>query len=82
LEFYNGNSDIPITHAGLGEILGVRRESISTSLAEYERKGIVQVNRGQISILESRALEHSSCECKSELAVLKAKQNKLSALII
>lgn len=82
LEFYNGNSDLPITHAGLGEILGVRRESISTALAEYERKGNVQVNRGQISILESRALEHSSCECKSELAVLKAKQNNLSALLI
>lgn len=82
LEFYNGNSDLPITHAGLGEILGVRRESISTALAEYERKGNVQVNRGQISILDSRALGHSSCECKSELAVLKAKQNNLSALLI
>jgi|TARA_B110000116_G_scaffold267337_1_gene279516 hypothetical protein len=82
LEFYNGNSDLPITHAGLGEILGVRRESISTALGEYERKGNVQVNRGQISILDSRSLEHSSCECKSELTVLKAKQNKLSALLI
>jgi len=32
------------------------------------------VNRGQISILDSRALEYSSCECQLELAVLKAKQ--------
>ena len=74
LEFYNGSSDLPVTHAGLGEILGVRRESISTALAEYEKKGTIQVNRGQISILDSRALEYSSCECQLELAVLKAKQ--------
>jgi CRP-like cAMP-binding protein len=74
LEFYNRSSDLPVTHAGLGEILGVRRESVSTALAEYERKGTVQVNRGQIFILDSRSLEYSSCECQSELAVLKIKQ--------
>jgi len=74
LEFYNRSSDLPVTHAGLGEILGVRRESVSTALADYERKGTIKVNRGQISILDSRALEYSSCECQSELAVLKAKQ--------
>ena len=82
LEFYNGNSDLPITHAGVGEILGVRRESVSTALAEYERKGNVEVNRGQISIRDSRALEHSSCDCQSELAMLKVKQKKLSVLSI
>lgn len=74
LEFYNGSPDLPITHAGLGEILGVRRESISTALAEYERKGSIQVNRGQISILDHQVLEYYSCECQSQLALLKLKQ--------
>jgi hypothetical protein len=74
LTFYNENSEIPTTHSELGEVLGVRRESISTALAEYERKNIVRVSRGRVSVLDNGILEHYSCDCHQELIELRLRK--------
>jgi len=74
LTFYNENTEIPTTHSELGEMLGVRRESISTALSEFERKSMIQVNRGRVSILDSMRLENYSCECHHELIELRARK--------
>ena len=74
LTFYNEDSEIPTTHSELGEMLGVRRESISTALSDFERKSMIQVNRGRVSILDSILLENYSCECHHELIGLRARK--------
>ena len=74
LTFYNESSEIPTTHSELGEVLGVRRESISTALAEYERKNIVRVSRGRVSVLDSGILERYSCDCHQELIELRLRK--------
>ena len=74
LTFYNASDEIPTTHSELGEMLGVRRESISTALSDFERKNMIQVNRGRISILDSTRIENHSCECHHELIGLRERK--------
>lgn len=45
------------THQQLAERLGTTRESVSKSLGELSRAGLVRVTRGKISILDSARLQ-------------------------
>ena len=74
LEFYNNGPELPTTHSELGGILGVRRESVSTALSEFEKNNLVEVRRGRISITSTQRLETLACECHQELLRLRAKK--------
>ncbi|MBR0777797.1 Crp/Fnr family transcriptional regulator [Bradyrhizobium diazoefficiens] len=54
---------IPVTHDLLSVILGVRRASITTTLAELERTGGLVRQRGGIDICDRAALARRTCEC-------------------
>jgi CRP-like cAMP-binding protein len=59
---------IPVTHDMLSIILGVRRASITTTLAELERAGGLVKLRGAIDLLDRSVLERRTCECYQIIA--------------
>ena len=73
LNFYNKGPELPATHSELGEILGVRRESVSTALSEFEKNNLIDASRGRIYITDIRRLENLTCECHQELIRLRAR---------
>ncbi|MGY4466935.1 hypothetical protein ACVWWK_002617 [Bradyrhizobium sp. LB9.1b] len=59
---------IPVTHDVLSVILGVRRASITTTLAELEQSGGLIRQRGGIDVCDHAALELRACECYQIIA--------------
>ena len=59
---------IPVTHDMLSVILGVRRASITTTLAELEQAGGLVRQRGGIDVCDHAALERRTCECYQIIA--------------
>ena len=59
---------IPVTHDMLSVILGVRRASITTTLAELEETGGLVRQRGGINVCDRAALERRTCECYQIIA--------------
>jgi CRP-like cAMP-binding protein len=59
---------IPVTHDMLSVILGVRRASITTTLAELEQTGGLVRQRGSIEVRDHAALERRACECYQIIA--------------
>jgi CRP-like cAMP-binding protein len=57
------SNKIGITHEFLGLMLGVRRASVTDVLRPLQERGWIQSNRGEITILDRKALESGSCEC-------------------
>jgi CRP-like cAMP-binding protein len=49
--------DIELTHEFLATMLGVRRPGVTVALKEFERRGLVGVARGAITILDRDALK-------------------------
>jgi CRP/FNR family transcriptional regulator len=47
---------VPITHQQLAAELGSAREVISRLLKEFERHGVIALERGEIAILDPAAL--------------------------
>lgn len=62
------DSAIPVTHDMLSIRLGVRRASITTTLAEIERSGGLTKLRGAIDLLDRAVLERRACECYQIIA--------------
>lgn len=54
---------IEVTHQELGEVLGFRREAITLALGKMTSKGMIQINRGEIVVLDRPELEAGTCEC-------------------
>jgi CRP-like cAMP-binding protein len=58
------DSDVlPITQSLLAEMLGVQRPTITNAVREFERGGLIEGGRRQVTILDRRALSQVSCEC-------------------
>src|SRR5579864_6753098 len=54
---------LPITQELLAEMLGVQRPSISNAAREFERAGLIERGRRQVTILDRQGLADGSCEC-------------------
>ena len=54
---------LPITQSLLAEMLGVQRPTITNAAREFERAGLVERGRRQITILDRQGLTAASCEC-------------------
>lgn len=57
------HSAFALTQQFLSAMLGVRRSSVSTAAAGLQRKGIIRYQRGEMTIVNRKALENVSCEC-------------------
>jgi CRP-like cAMP-binding protein len=54
---------LPVTHAFLATMLGVRRAGISVTLENMQRGGLIRQRRGSIEILDAAALRANACPC-------------------
>jgi hypothetical protein len=52
--------DLALTHEFLALMLGVRRPGVTVPLSLLERAGLIQVNRGVISVVDREGLRQSS----------------------
>ncbi|MBA4180507.1 MAG: Crp/Fnr family transcriptional regulator [Anaerolinea sp.] len=58
-----GADEFPITQEFLAQMLGVSRPSVALSAGALQRAGLVSYHRGEMRILDRRALELAACEC-------------------
>lgn len=54
---------LPLTQETLAQMMGVRRNAISLVANALQRAGVIHYARGQIEIINLRALETTSCDC-------------------
>ena len=59
----------PLTQGFLGEMLGVRRPTVSLAAGMLAKAGLISYVRGHITILDCPGLEAASCECYRIIAV-------------
>lgn len=52
-----------LTQEFLGQMLGVRRASVSEVESELQQQGLLQYTRGTMTILDRPGLEKRTCEC-------------------
>ena len=58
-----GSGKFRMTHDFLSSMLGVRREGVTEAASAFQRKDLIEYNRGRIHILDHRSLEAASCSC-------------------
>ena len=70
----SGSDTLELTQEFLGEMLGVRRSSVSPVANDLQRTGLIHYNRGHIEITDLKGLQSLSCEC---YATVKAHYDRL-----
>jgi CRP-like cAMP-binding protein len=58
-----GRAAMPLTQEFLGQMLGVRRTTVTVAARLLQKAGLIRYRRGHIQILDRAALEDISCEC-------------------
>ena len=58
-----GGNEFAITQNFLAEMLGVHRPTVSTVAAGLQEAGMISYRRGRVSLLDTAALQATSCEC-------------------
>ena len=58
-----GEDEFPFTQELLGQLLGVRRQSITFVARALQAVEFIDYRRGTIKILNRRGLESASCDC-------------------
>lgn len=58
---------IPLTQEFLGQMLGVRRTTVTVAARLLQSAGLIRYRRGLVQILDRPALEDISCECYTVL---------------
>jgi CRP-like cAMP-binding protein len=54
---------LPLTQEFLGQMLGIRRASVSVSAAVLQKAGLIKYAMGHVTVLDRPGLEKASCEC-------------------
>jgi CRP-like cAMP-binding protein len=57
------NDILPLTQDALAQMLGVRRTTVTLAARALQKAGHIRYRRGQIEILDARALMQCACEC-------------------
>src|SRR5262245_5544543 len=65
---------IPLTQESLGQMLGVRRTTVTLAARLLQNAGLIRYRRGLIHIIDRAALEDIACEC---YAVVKHNADKV-----
>jgi CRP-like cAMP-binding protein len=61
---------VTLTHASLGLLLGVRRESVTVTVGALQQAGLIHYQRGRVSVVDRTGLEATACECYRVIADL------------
>jgi CRP-like cAMP-binding protein len=62
-----GGSKIPLTQATLGQLLSVRRTTVTLVAGRLEAAGVLNCRRGYMQITDRLELERRACECYGHL---------------
>lgn len=57
------SDNLPLTQELIGQMLGVRRASVTVTARTFQQAGIIRYTRGNIIIVDREALEATACEC-------------------
>jgi CRP-like cAMP-binding protein len=69
-----GGETLPLTHEFLGQMLGVRRTTVSLVANALQKTGLIKYVRGRIQITNLKGLKNAACEC---YGAVKAKSDRL-----
>jgi len=58
-----GTDNLAITQSALANLLGVRREAVTTALGHLQQRELVKMTRGNLSIIDRKGLEGAVCPC-------------------
>ncbi|MNQ85031.1 hypothetical protein D3C85_1001780 [compost metagenome] len=65
---------LTMTQELIANMLGVRREGVTDAAGKLQKLGVIEYNRGHITVLDRPRLEELSCEC---YAVVKKETDRL-----
>jgi CRP-like cAMP-binding protein len=65
---------LKMTQELIANMLGVRREGVTTAAGKLQKLGVIRYSRGQITVIDRPKLEQLSCEC---YAVVKKETDRL-----
>jgi len=58
-----GSNELSMTQELIANMLGVRREGVTDAAGKLQRAGLIQYNRGKITVTDRPGVEKRSCEC-------------------
>ena len=58
-------NEVSMTQESIAQMLGVRRERVTSAAGKLQDAGVINYSRGRISVLDRPALEARVCECYS-----------------
>jgi CRP-like cAMP-binding protein len=58
-----GSTELALTHDFISQMLGVRRASVTETLAIFQRSGWIETRRARLRIIDRAALEGATCTC-------------------
>ena len=67
-------NDLSMTQELIANMLGVRREGVTEAAGKLQAAGLIQYQRGRITVLDRKGLEARTCECYQ---VVKAEYDRL-----
>ena len=56
-------NEIPLTQEFIANMLGIRRSGVTVAAGILKQAGIIRYSRGNITILDRKGLEDTTCEC-------------------
>ena len=70
------SNELTMTQELIANMLGVRREGVTEAAGKLQKLGVINYQRGHITVLDRPQLEKLSCEC---YAVVKQETDRLAA---
>ena len=58
-----GGETMPLTQEFLGQMLGIRRSSVSVAASVLQKAGMITYTRGNVTLLDKRKLAEAACDC-------------------
>ena len=68
------SNNLVMTQELIANMLGVRREGVTEAAGNVQKAGLIEYNRGRITVLDRAGLEARACEC---YAVVKKESDRL-----
>ena len=65
-----GRNEFVFTQEFMSHMLGVRRAGVSVAANTLRRAGLIDYQRGEITVLNRSGLEDASCECYRTIGAL------------